>query len=386
MHENPTWSTAYKNQLPDSAFLYVDKRACEHTDREGRSHPLSCRHFPYRNHLGTVSLSHVRNAISRAPQSNLPSSVQREVQQKARRLLDREGRMAANRKGSSMSRSTNLREGSSRRRGINGTMGAVRRNPGTSSIGPSPRRHLGKFDTPLDEAIYAASLDGFDDGSVGDATEPPFTHATLMLDGSSLAEYIDPSRARSGGIAYILNEQELQFLRTKGAAGVIVFVNSDGFVQVVYYDNAQELEKDWAETEEKLSGGGDFQENPTRGARGEQASRAKFENLRRRYIGARAALTDAQLELGWRYGHARGWESYLKAAEKRKLERLRAATDRESGKFFDYLESISPRDWSYGVPSHWVIEQLSYDDAVRPVEEPLSVVPPLSHGATVPRQ
>lgn len=311
MHENPTWSTAYKNQLPDSAFLYVDKRACEHTDREGRSHPLSCRHFPYRNHLGTVSLSHVRNAISRAPQSNLPPSVQRQVQQKARRLLDGEGRMAANtrhsdrtwfitdgqlalvldRSGSEQlrpllkggrapsgvvlfsrpeaeseivawrrsghwplfahkaraenSRLANRREGSSRRRGINDTMGgSVKRNPGTSSRGHSQDSGSGKFDTRLDAAVYDATLEGFEDETAGSSTEPPMTYAVLMRNGLDLAQYLHTNRG--------VSLEDVRFLEEKGSAGVIVFENSDGFVQVVYYDNAGELDKDWAETEEKL--------------------------------------------------------------------------------------------------------------------------------------
>lgn len=96
MQRNSQWSTAYKNRLPDSAFFYVDKSCVERKDSQGRSHPLSCRHFPYKNHQGNVSVSHVRNAISRAPQSKFPVSVQREVQNKARKVLEREGSMAAN--------------------------------------------------------------------------------------------------------------------------------------------------------------------------------------------------------------------------------------------------------------------------------------------------
>jgi len=91
MHANARWTTAYKNSLPDSAFLFVDT-ACVHSrDRQGRSHPLNCRHFPYKDRAGKISLSHVRNAIGRAPQSNLPLKVQREVQVEARRVLARHG-------------------------------------------------------------------------------------------------------------------------------------------------------------------------------------------------------------------------------------------------------------------------------------------------------
>lgn len=88
---NARWSTAYKNSLPDSAFLYVDTSCVHRRDRQGRSHPLNCRHFPYKDRAGRVDLKHVRNAIGRAPQSKLPLKVVREVQAEARRVLARHG-------------------------------------------------------------------------------------------------------------------------------------------------------------------------------------------------------------------------------------------------------------------------------------------------------
>jgi Mu-like prophage I protein len=48
------WSTAYKNKLPDSAFLYQ-------------------RHLPYKNAEGKVDLPHLRNAISRLAQKSTGS-------------------------------------------------------------------------------------------------------------------------------------------------------------------------------------------------------------------------------------------------------------------------------------------------------------------------
>lgn len=48
---NRKWSTKYKNRLPDSAFLLPKHRK-----------------LPYKNANGTVSLSHVRNALARASQ------------------------------------------------------------------------------------------------------------------------------------------------------------------------------------------------------------------------------------------------------------------------------------------------------------------------------
>lgn len=85
---NATWSSAYKGDLPDSAFLYVDQ-SCVTEKQDGRSHPLSCRKFPYKNHLGRVDLPHVRNAISRIPQSNLSAQKKTKLQKKARAILAR---------------------------------------------------------------------------------------------------------------------------------------------------------------------------------------------------------------------------------------------------------------------------------------------------------
>ena len=514
MHVNARWSTAYKNRLPDSAFFYVDKSCVTGTDRQGRSHPLSCRHFPYRNHLGAVSLSHVRNAISRAPQSDLPRAVQDRVQRAARRELDKlEGpsRMAANhltvrvpkmhrwkqisgdmdpaRYGAIIARSEandtalelkeiqpvreyvgdeeaaevgfpfwtreawydtedlqlsrqevrhamnavgleeeqlagmspeerglaiaealmrygdkveegtggwsedvlseevewwqgepegasalaeedaefrreilgddedefepnpggsygevfretqgpvvivvrkifsqrkgdyfhvrvvnpeydeffdprkavlfrsdegtldqavdlarrwirspkgvkaiaraqkrkdprttpsefwSKREKASKRReatrrGITDTMGknayyGLNANSRSSS-GMSPPYGPGKFDTNLDEAVYA-SLSELENDSVGSSTEPPYTYAALIRDGHSLGLYL----TQAGDVQ--IGARELAFLRTKGAAGAILFENDQGFVQVVYYDTPSELEADWREAEQKLT-------------------------------------------------------------------------------------------------------------------------------------
>lgn len=77
------WTTAYVNDLPDSAFLYVEpgKKV------NGRAFPLSKRHFPYKDASGKVDLPHLRNAIARIPQSNAPGLNKAAVQARARKLL-----------------------------------------------------------------------------------------------------------------------------------------------------------------------------------------------------------------------------------------------------------------------------------------------------------
>jgi hypothetical protein len=80
------WSTSYVNDLPDSAFLYVEPGG--EKDADGRTTPRSLRHFPYKDASGAVDLPHLRNALARIPQSDLPQNVKEELTAKAQRLLD----------------------------------------------------------------------------------------------------------------------------------------------------------------------------------------------------------------------------------------------------------------------------------------------------------
>lgn len=64
-----TWSTAYINDLPDSAFAYIEPGG--ERDETGRTTPRSKRHFPHHNAQGTIDLPHLRNALSRGPQSDV---------------------------------------------------------------------------------------------------------------------------------------------------------------------------------------------------------------------------------------------------------------------------------------------------------------------------
>lgn len=84
--EKAKWTRAYINDLPDSAFLYIEPGG--EKDEEGKTKPRSLRHFPYKDKNGKIDLPHLRNAISRIPQSNLPDSVKEKLQAKARRLLE----------------------------------------------------------------------------------------------------------------------------------------------------------------------------------------------------------------------------------------------------------------------------------------------------------
>ena len=83
--ESAVWTTKYINDLPDSAFLYIEPGGKK--DDEGKTVPRSLRHFPYKDKDGKVDLPHLRNAIARIPQSNLPEELKKSLQEKARKIL-----------------------------------------------------------------------------------------------------------------------------------------------------------------------------------------------------------------------------------------------------------------------------------------------------------
>lgn len=79
------WTTAYIDNLPDSAFLYIEPGGKK--DGEGKTTPRSLRHFPVRDASGNLDMPHVRNAASRIPQSNLPQTVKDRLAAECRRLM-----------------------------------------------------------------------------------------------------------------------------------------------------------------------------------------------------------------------------------------------------------------------------------------------------------
>jgi HK97 family phage prohead protease len=83
--ERAVWTTAYVNNLPDSAFLHIEPGGSK--DSSGKTTPRSLRHFPYRDASGKIDMPHLRNALSRIPQANLPQSVKDAATAKAERLM-----------------------------------------------------------------------------------------------------------------------------------------------------------------------------------------------------------------------------------------------------------------------------------------------------------
>ena len=86
--EKADWTTSYINDLPDSAFLYIESGG--EKDRDGKTVPRTLRHWPVRNHQGNLDPPHIRNALARMSQTKVPLSAEqiKEYQDKARALLE----------------------------------------------------------------------------------------------------------------------------------------------------------------------------------------------------------------------------------------------------------------------------------------------------------
>lgn len=94
------WSTAYVNDLPDSAFLYIESGGKK--DTEGKTVPRSKRHFPYKDSSGKIDLPHLRNAIARIPQSNAPGLNKDSLQKRAQKLLGTSNKSIDSSRGGSL--------------------------------------------------------------------------------------------------------------------------------------------------------------------------------------------------------------------------------------------------------------------------------------------
>src|SRR5690606_20170174 len=82
------WTRAFINDLPDSAFLFIEDGGQK--DENGKTVPRSLRHFPVRNESGELDLPHLRNAIARIPQNRIAGVTAEDLaalQAEARRLL-----------------------------------------------------------------------------------------------------------------------------------------------------------------------------------------------------------------------------------------------------------------------------------------------------------
>lgn len=112
------------------------------------------------------------------------------------------------------------------------------------------------------------------------------------------------------------------------------------------------------------------------------ADKKRWDDLHSAYAKASEAHLAYELELARKYG-ARFERTWLSVGQKTKLAALQAKKDKIGDKIIDLLVRVSPRGdtWLSGVPSWWLREKLTWEDAIRPKNETLSVVVPGSWGS-----
>ena len=77
--EKAVWTTAFINDLPDSAFAYVEPGE---KDEGGKTVPRSKRHLPYKDGGGKVDPDHVRNALARLSQTHISAEAKESARKK----------------------------------------------------------------------------------------------------------------------------------------------------------------------------------------------------------------------------------------------------------------------------------------------------------------
>ncbi len=119
-----------------------------------------------------------------------------------------------------------------------------------------------------------------------------------------------------------------------------------------------------------------------RPSRPRAADKKRWETLRASFLAAHEAADDLEIEMRVKYGD-QNWRTWSGRGERARLERLEEKASKLGDKLFELLLRVSPRGeaWRTGAPVYWIYSKLSWDDAVRPVTEPLSVVVPAPYGA-----
>jgi hypothetical protein len=88
--EKDAWTTAYKNDLPDSSFLYIEPGGSK--DGDGKTTPRSLRHFPVKDASGTVDSAHVTAATRLIPKSSVSESAKSSALAKAKKMAGSGGK------------------------------------------------------------------------------------------------------------------------------------------------------------------------------------------------------------------------------------------------------------------------------------------------------
>jgi hypothetical protein len=110
------------------------------------------------------------------------------------------------------------------------------------------------------------------------------------------------------------------------------------------------------------------------------ADKKRWDKLHADYAKASEARLQIEIEYDAKYG--RGNRQWWPRGAQTKFDKLRERQDKIGEQITELLLRISPRGdrWLSGVPAWWLYERLTWEDAIRPANEPLSVVVPGAYG------
>lgn len=111
-------------------------------------------------------------------------------------------------------------------------------------------------------------------------------------------------------------------------------------------------------------------------------SRKRFDALRVQVLAASEAMRAERIAQSVKYGSEQNARSFASRGEKSRLAKLTKRYSRLGDAVITIIVRESPRaeKWLSGVPTHYLHEKLTWEDVIRPENEPLSVVPPTSFG------
>jgi hypothetical protein len=110
--------------------------------------------------------------------------------------------------------------------------------------------------------------------------------------------------------------------------------------------------------------------------------KAHFDDLRAKFLAAHKAARDEAITQSIKYGSERKARSWASRGEKTRLEKLESKRNKIGDAITGYIVQESPRGeaWKSGVPTYYLYEKLSWDDVIKPANEPLSSLPPPAYG------
>lgn len=116
---------------------------------------------------------------------------------------------------------------------------------------------------------------------------------------------------------------------------------------------------------------------------GTGSDKARWDTLRAQFLAADEAARAQEIAMRVKWGDA-GWRNWASRGERTKLDKLLERRNKIGNKLFELLLRVSPRGeaWRTGAPAFWIYRDLTWEDAIRPANEPLSVVVPAPYGAS----